>query len=223
MAFLEQTPVLRCLEPSLHIAGHQEAVGRVPVDVVAAGLVGLGLQGDADAGDRVHGLGEPGLEPLPHAVVVVAEGVLVAVDAGPDHSELGIQLPVKLQGLDGTIYGMSSDLRVGVAEAAPLVSAVVEEEGDGRDEPDARLLLQVPVQVEVILVDLVGVVGLHGEGRVHVGLVAEPSHLVEGVLQGAPVDVGLVEPASAGVEVPDAGAVSGLESVALEVSEGLLV
>jgi len=98
-AFVEGFPVLPGLQQGLDVPGHEEPVGRVPVDVVPPGLVGLGLQGYPDARDLVHGLRKPLLEPPPHPVEVEPQRVLVAVYPGPDHGELGPQLHVEPQGL----------------------------------------------------------------------------------------------------------------------------
>jgi len=111
---------------------------------------------------------------------------------------------------------------VGVAQAAELVPAVVEQERDGRDEFDAGSLLQRLVKVEVFPVDLVGVVGLDAEPAVDEPLVVHPRYLVQRVLYAALVYVRVMKPACPRVEVPDTGAVPRFKGCPLEVAQRLL-
>jgi len=184
----------------LDALGRQNPLGGGPVDVVGGGLVGLGFDGDPYTRYLVHCFGHGPFEAVPHGHVGCAVEVAIAVHPGPGDGHIRAHLLNETEAAHGDLHGMISDCRVGVGEA-PELEALVEEMAEGHGhQADARLLLEPPVEVGVLLVDFERVVGLDARDA----QLSHPGGHLEPLFQGGFGDEPVVETTSAGGEVPDA-------------------
>ena len=125
----------------LGLGAEDEPFRRGGVEDVAARLVGLRLDAYPYARHYVHGLGETLSEAGACVGVVLAEGVLKAISAGPDDREVGVQFDVDPQRLDDPIDGRLPRRIVEVGEAAPLELRRVEEVGHDGEHAHARVVV----------------------------------------------------------------------------------
>ncbi len=197
----QQPPVLLRLELCLDLVAQQHALGRQAVEDPAARLIGLGLESDTHAGSGVHGFGEAVREALPHRHHVDAERVLVAVDARPDHGEVGVDLLGQLERALRPVDRHPARVLERARQGAELELAVVEEQRDHRDQPDAGVGGEALPHVDVVFIDLVRVMRFEPGEAVGLETCSDLEPLLE-------VEVGLVlavEAAVGGREEPDAG------------------
>ena len=160
VALIKKRAVFGGLEPLVHVLGHEYAVRRVPVDVIAPGLVRLRFDGRSNPRHGVQRLGQTRFEEVPHGKEIGPEIQFVAVASGPHDHEVRVQLPVHPQRLDHPVYGGAARFGHGRGQGTEFEPGVPKEIGNHRDQPHARILLQLLVKVGVVFVDLVGIVGL---------------------------------------------------------------
>ena len=177
---VKKRPVRRIGQPRLHLAAEQDALDRGAEEDPAARFVRLGLERDTHAGHRVHRFDETIGEPRPHRREVDAQRVLVAVDTGPDDGEVRVKFPVQLERPRGPIDRFSTVLGNRIGERPPFELLVPEQHRDDGDQPDAGAGRKGLPEVEVLLVDLVGVVRFDADQAV----AGEPGRDVEPLLDG---------------------------------------
>ena len=161
VSLVQQLAIFGVLEQPLDLHSQQDALGGGAVQNVAARLVGLGLLGHAHAGHSIHRLGQPLGEAISGSHHVYAKAGLVAVTAWPDHGKVGVHLLVQFQCALDAVDGRLTHLGVGVRERAPFPLALVEQVWHDGDHADAGVAGELLPQVQVLIVDLVGVMGLH--------------------------------------------------------------
>src|SRR5690606_10118133 len=170
------------------------------------------FEGNPRPRDGVECFDESVHEPLPVGDEVDAERIFIAVDARPHDAEIYANLLAEFERPLRTINRLAADFRVGVGQRSEFEVAVVEQQRNYRQQPDAGVALELLPEVDVVFVDFVRVVGLEGGESV----VLQACGNLESLLERKVPFVAAVESAVRRRKEPDTG---GELEVDLEILE----
>ena len=98
---------------------------------------------------------------MPHIQKGFAVQVTITIHAGPRNGCVCTQSPDKLQATYGDLPGFSPDGCVGVGQAAKFEHLVRKMRERDSHKPNARILLQLLVEVGVVFIYLIGIMSFN--------------------------------------------------------------
>ncbi len=120
MACLQQPLIGWMAEFGFHLLAQQNPLRCRSIKDMAAGFIRLRLYGDPHARNGIHGFDEAVCETVSGGDKIHAEGIFIAIYAGPDHTAVCFEFFVEFQGFDGALYGGAAGLSHRRREGAPF-------------------------------------------------------------------------------------------------------